>query len=150
MICSVSSFVIHGYISLSGLISFLIVQNFENKSHPNAHRKVSRISVANSEFSWNFWPMRKSLASFLFWRNNSNKIPKFIVIFVSYYFFLGFYQQCNLKRHMASHNTPQDGAEGFKCSHCFASFTTKSGAKYLFFSPLVLSKWEKNILVLLS
>ena len=27
---------------------------------------------------------------------------------------------------MASHNTPQDGAEGFKCSHCFASFTTKS------------------------
>ena len=70
----------------------------------------------------------------------SIKKPQLIVIFVSYSFLLGFYQQCNLKRHMASHNTPQDGAEGFKCSHCFASFTTKSGAKYLFFSPLVLSK----------
>ena len=61
------------------------------------------------------------------------------------HFFLGFYQQCNLKRHMASHNTPQDGAEGFKCSHCFASFTTKSGAKYLgFFLLSFPSKGEKK------
>ena len=29
-----TSFVIRGYISLRGLISCLIVQNFENKSHP--------------------------------------------------------------------------------------------------------------------
>ena len=30
-----TSFVIHGYISLSGLISFLIVQSFQNSGHPN-------------------------------------------------------------------------------------------------------------------
>jgi hypothetical protein len=29
--------VIHGYISLSGLISFLIVQSFANSDHPNGH-----------------------------------------------------------------------------------------------------------------
>ena len=34
-----SSFVIHGYISLSGLISFLIVQNFANKNHPIEQHK---------------------------------------------------------------------------------------------------------------
>ena len=28
---------IHGYISLSGLIRFLIVQNFPNSAHPNGH-----------------------------------------------------------------------------------------------------------------
>jgi hypothetical protein len=37
----------------------------------------------------------------------------------------GFYQQCNLKRHMSSH-TVQDGGEGFACAHCPATFTTKS------------------------
>jgi hypothetical protein len=31
---SETSFVIHGYISLSGLISFLIVQSFQNSAHP--------------------------------------------------------------------------------------------------------------------
>ena len=88
--------------------------------------------------------MRTSLASCLFWRNSSNKKAQLILIFVSD-FFLGFYQQCNLKRHMASHNTPQDGAEGFKCSHCFASFTTKSGAKYLGFFLLSFPQNERKI-----
>ena len=32
-----TSFVIHLYISLSGLISFLVVKNFANKSHPSVH-----------------------------------------------------------------------------------------------------------------
>ena len=32
---------IHGYISLSGLNSFLIVQNFENSAHPTAHNANS-------------------------------------------------------------------------------------------------------------
>jgi len=36
-----------------------------------------------------------------------------------------FNQHCNLKRHMISHNL-DNGAEGFKCQHCKASFTTKS------------------------
>ena len=39
--------------------------------------------------------------------------------------FLGFFQQCNLKRHMASHSV-ENGAQGFKCEHCSANFTTKS------------------------
>merc|ERR1712110_1223071 len=37
----------------------------------------------------------------------------------------GFFQQCNLKRHMASHSV-ENGAQGFKCEHCSANFTTKS------------------------
>ena len=37
----------------------------------------------------------------------------------------GFFQHCNLKRHMISHNV-DNGTEGFKCQHCQASFTTKS------------------------
>ena len=41
------------------------------------------------------------------------------------FFFIGFYQQCNLKRHMLSHNTQGEG-EGFNCVHCQAHFTTKS------------------------
>ena len=40
-------------------------------------------------------------------------------------FLPGFFQHCNLKRHMISHSL-EDGAEGFKCQHCKASFTTKS------------------------
>ena len=40
-------------------------------------------------------------------------------------FFAGFFQQCNLKRHMASHSV-ENGAQGFKCEHCSANFTTKS------------------------
>lgn len=39
--------------------------------------------------------------------------------------FAGFFQQCNLKRHMASHSV-ENGAQGFKCEHCSATFTTKS------------------------
>ena len=39
--------------------------------------------------------------------------------------FPGFFQECNLKRHMASHSV-QDGGQGFKCTHCSATFTTKS------------------------
>ena len=31
---SETGFLIHGYISLSGLISFLIVQSFQNSAHP--------------------------------------------------------------------------------------------------------------------
>ena len=36
----------------------------------------------------------------------------------------GFFQYCNLKRHMTSHTISP--GEGFKCSHCGASFSTKS------------------------
>ena len=32
-----TSFVIHGYVSLSGLNSFMIVQNFPNSAHPNIY-----------------------------------------------------------------------------------------------------------------
>ena len=38
-----TSFVIHGYISLSGLISFLIVQNFANKSHPRPQPILKKV-----------------------------------------------------------------------------------------------------------
>ena len=38
--------------------------------------------------------------------------------------FPGFFQQCNLKRHMTSHSV--SGGDGFKCSHCEAFFSTKS------------------------
>ena len=46
-------------------------------------------------------------------------------IWKSYFSSLGFFQQCNLKRHMASHSV-ENGAQGFKCEHCSANFTTKS------------------------
>ena len=46
-------------------------------------------------------------------------------IWKSYVSWIGFFQQCNLKRHMASHSV-ENGAQGFKCEHCSANFTTKS------------------------
>ena len=39
---------IHGYISLSGLISFLIVQNFENKSHPSEQLHSEHLAIVNN------------------------------------------------------------------------------------------------------
>lgn len=53
------------------------------------------------------------------------KTNYFITLFSIMVSYLGFYQQCNLKRHMASHNLPNDG-EAFNCKHCQATFTTKA------------------------
>ena len=46
---------IHLYISLSGLISFLIVKNFANKSHPIEHLWIiNEIELAISTFARGF------------------------------------------------------------------------------------------------